>query len=97
MSVNSTYEITLIEPMTEIEFEFVELIAVDKYGMDVAMGSSGRILLLEGEQDIEEVIKIMAAIGFADDVGLIRKITEYVPDREMIFIDFETNDNGKED
>ena len=96
MSVNTTYEITLLEPMNEVEFAFAELIIVDKYKMDVAMTSSGRILLLEGEQDIEEVVSIMAALGFADDVGLIRQIVEYVPDREMIEIDFETNDNGKD-
>ena len=96
MSVNTTYEITLLEPMNEVEFAFAELIIVDKYKMDVAMTSSGRILLLEGEQDTEEVVSIMAALGFADDVGLIRQIVEYVPDREMIEIDFETNDNGKD-
>ena len=96
MSVNTTYEITLLEPMNEVEFAFVELIVVDKYGMDVAMNSSGRILLLEGDQDIEEVIKIIASLGFAVDVGLIKQMVEYVPDREMIAIDFETNDDGKE-
>ena len=96
MSVNTTYEITLLEPMNEVEFAFAELIITDKYKMDVAMTSSGRILLLEGEQDVEEVVSIMAALGFADDVGLIRQIVEYVPDREMIEIDFETNDNGKD-
>ena len=57
--------------------------------IDIAMNSNGRILMLEGEIGIETVIKILAESGQADDVGLIRQIVEYIPDREMILVEFE--------
>ena len=93
MSINYTYEITLIEPMADYELELIaancdDLVDED-IEIDIAMNSNGRILMLEGEIDIKTVIKILAESGQADDVGLIRQIVEYVPDREMILVEFE--------
>lgn len=88
MSILSTYEITLIEPLTETEFVFVEGLA-SREGDQVAMNSNGRILLWETDIEIDEVIAVMARAGFAEDIGLIKKITEYEPERSMIEIEFD--------
>lgn len=88
MSVNTTYEITLIEPLTEHEFTFLEGMICGA-GLETAMNANGRILLIEGDIEVDELIKMLAKAGYADDVGLIRQIVEYVPDRTMILLDFE--------
>ena len=88
MSVESTYEVTLLDPLIEAEFEWLAE-KLTKNGDTIAMNSSGRILLWETELEIEDVIEMLAKYGVADDVGLIRKITEYEPERPMIMIDFE--------
>ena len=93
MSINYTYEITLVEPMADYELELIaancEDLVDEDTEIDIAMNSNGRILMLEGEIGIETVIKILAESGQADDVGLIRQIVEYIPDREMILVEFE--------
>ena len=88
MSVLSTYEITMVEPLTETEFVFLEGMA-SREGDQVAMNQNGRIFLWETDLEIEEVIEVVARAGFADDVGLIKKITEYEPERSMIEIEFD--------
>ena len=96
MSVESTYEITLIDELTEMEFEWLAE-KLTREGDTVAMNSSGRILLWETESEVEEVIEVLARLGVADDVGLIRKITEYEPERPMIVIEFTPDfDLGKD-
>ena len=96
MSVESTYEITLIDELTEMEFEWLAE-RLTREGDTVAMNSSGRILLWETESEVEEVIEVLARLGVADDVGLIRKITEYEPERPMIEIEFTPDfDLGKD-
>ena len=90
MSILSTYEITLLDPLTEAEFTFFEGIAC-REGDQVAANQNGRILLWETDLEVEEVIKVMGRAGFADDIGLIKKITEYEPERSMIEIEFESD------
>ena len=88
MSVNTTYEITLVEPLEEVEFTFLEGMICGA-GLETAMNANGRILLIEGDIEVDDIIKMLGRAGYADDVGLIRQIVEYVPERTMIAIDFE--------
>lgn len=96
MSVEMTYEITMLEPIIEPEFEMWATHACAD-GDITALNASGRVILLETEKDVDEVISILAQAGMADDVGLIRQIVEYVPERSMIEIEFEPDfDLGKD-
>ena len=90
--IDTTYEITMLEPMIAPELEVVAVFAEEILGdteFEIALTDSGRILLIAGDITIEQIVEIMGDSQMADDVGLIRQITEYVPEREMILIDFE--------
>ena len=90
--IDTTYEITMLEPMIAPELEVVAVFAEEILGdteFDIALTDSGRILLISGDITIEQIVEIMGDSQMADDVGLIRQITEYVPEREMILIDFQ--------
>ena len=90
--IDTTYEITMLEPMIAPELEVVAVFAeeiLEDTEFDIALTDSGRILLISGDITIEQIVEIMGDSQMADDVGLIRQITEYVPEREMILIDFQ--------
>ena len=90
--IDTTYEITMLEPMIAPELEVVAVFAEEILGdteFEIALTDSGRILLISGDITIEQIVEIMGDSQMADDVGLIRQITEYVPEREMILIDFQ--------
>ena len=90
MSTNRVYEITFVDPMSDSEFEFWASHAC-RDGSETSLSHSNRILLLETDIDVNELISMLARLGFADDVGLIRETIEYVPEREMVVLEF-TND-----
>ena len=78
-NIYKTFEVTIIdEPISELEATFVEFIA-DQKGYNLRISQSGRIITMDGVDDIKEAISIIAAIGFAEDVGLIKEITTYEP------------------
>lgn len=83
-----TFEITLTDPVTEHEFAFWEG-QVCRDGWETAATPNGRMIMLDCDCSIEELCKFLGKTGFADDVGLIREIIEYIPDREMIVVEFE--------
>ena len=87
MSVEYTYEITLIDPLTDHEYAWIEEV-MGREGDECAVNHNGRILLIETEDEINEVISLLARLELADDVGMIRQIVEYVPERNMIEIEF---------
>ena len=87
MSIEKTYEITLVDPLTEHEYAWLEE-QIGRQGFDTAVNSNGRILLIESEDEVEEIITLLARCGIADDVGLIRQIIEFEPERRMVELEF---------
>ena len=87
MSTFKTFEITFTDPVTDAEFAYWESI-VCREGAETTMTNNGRIISLETDITIEELCKVLGRAGFADDVGLIREIVEYEPDRKMIEVEF---------
>lgn len=77
--VHKRFEITVIEPIYEIE-SLVLVLAAERKKWDIHIVNSGRIMVLEGPKTIKTVIKFLTEVGFNDDVGLIKEITEYEPD-----------------
>ena len=86
--VHNRFEVTLLEPVIEIEALVIIMDAQNKK-WDLVINQTGRILTIEGPKTIKPVVKFLADIGLGPDVGLIRKITEYEPDEfEKEFVEY---------
>ena len=88
--VESYFEVTLIDSMTDEEFDWLGETIHRENKWDSTMNASGRILVIEGPEDVQELISMLAQLQFADDVGHIRQITDYTVEREMIAVEFES-------
>jgi len=77
--VHTRFEVTILEPLIDIEALGLTMAAENK-SWDINIVSSGRIIVIEGPKTIKPIIKFLAFMGLADDVGLIKKIVEYEPD-----------------
>ena len=86
--VHTRFEITILEPL--IDIEAIELVlAAGVKGWDLLSTASGRIITIEGPKTIKPILKFLARQGYAEDVGLIKKIVEYEPDTyEKEFMEF---------
>ena len=86
--VTKVFEITVIDNITRAEHEWFEL-QTTRYGWDVALTKSGRILMVEGPETIYELIEVLAEHEFVHDIGLIREVINYEPqyaDEDMHFV-----------
>ena len=95
--IHTRFEITLQEPLLEIEAVSL-MIAVErkKWGLNVVQ--SGRIIVIEGPKTVKPIIKFLAIMGLGPDVGLIRKIEDYEPDEyEKEFVEIVEIDDGRFD
>jgi len=90
--VHTRFEVTILEPLIDIEAIGISM-AADNKKWDVSIVASGRIITIEGPKTIKPVIKFLAYLGLADDVGLIKKIVEYEPDDYQKEF-YEVNENG---
>jgi len=90
--VHTRFEVTILEPLIDIEAIGL-VMAADNKKWDINVIPSGRIITIEGPKTIRPVIKFLAYLGLADDVGLIRKIVEYEPDDyQKEFMEYNTNE-----
>lgn len=78
--VHNRFEITLLEPLVQVE-ALVIIMEAENKRWNLVVNQTGRILTIEGPKTIKPVIKFLANIGLGPDVGLIKKITEYEPDQ----------------
>lgn len=86
--VHTRFEVTLMEPLLEIEAIGLVMASQNKK-WDINVIQSGRILVIGGPKTIKPIIKFLAIMGLGPDVGLIKKIEEYEPDEyEKEFIEF---------
>lgn len=86
--VHTRFEVTLMEPLLEIEAIGL-VMASSKKKWDINVIQSGRILVIGGPKTIKPIIKFLAIMGLGPDVGLIKKIEEYEPDDyEKEFIEY---------
>lgn len=89
--MSKTFEITVVDPISSAEFEWLELKAVDE-DVEVALNKSGRILLVDGFEDVYQLISFISQHEFIHDIGLIREVIEYEPqyeDEMLIEVEFE--------
>ena len=86
--VHTRFEVTLMEPLLEIEAIGIVMASQNKK-WDINVIQSGRILVIGGPKTIKPIIKFLAIMGLGPDVGLIKKIEEYEPDEyEKEFIEY---------
>lgn len=76
--ITKTYEITLTEPVSDAEIEWLDMLTTEEE-WELAVNQSRRIVLVAGPEDVRDLIKVLAQNEFADDIGLIREIVEYEP------------------
>ena len=90
--VHTRFEVTILEPLIDIEALGL-LMAAENKKWDINVVASGRIIVIEGPKTIKPIIKFLAIMGLADDVGLIKKIVEYEPDDySKEFVEYNTNE-----
>ena len=83
-NVYKIFEVTIKEePISELEELFIEHICEVK-GYNLVIHRAKRIMTLDNVKNIRECIKIIAQLGFAEEVGLIREITTYEPEIEVM-------------
>ena len=86
--VHTRFEVTLLEPLLEIEAIGLIMASQNKK-WDINVIRSGRMLVIDGPKTVKPIIKFLAIMGLGPDVGLIKKIEEYEPDEyEKEFIEF---------
>ena len=79
-TIHHRFEVTIAgEELSELEILWFYA-AFENADFDFTISKSGRIMLFDGVKDIKELVKILADIGLADDIGCIKGITEYFPD-----------------
>lgn len=75
------FEVTVSDPITRAEFEWFEC-ETTRYAWDCAMTPNGRILMVEGPDDIHELIGVLAEHEFVHDIALIKEVATYEPQYE---------------
>ena len=97
MMVHTRFEITLQEPLLEIEAVGL-MIASENKKWALQVVQSGRIIVIEGPKTVKPIIKFLAIMGLGPDVALIRKIEDYEPDEyEKEFVEIVRLDDGRFD
>lgn len=76
--VTKTFEIYMLDPISGVEFEWWEM-GVTRYAWNTTLTNSGRILLVEGPEDIRELIAVLVEHEFHLDIGNIKETTHYEP------------------
>ena len=86
--VHTRFEVTLLEPLLEIEAIGLIMASQNKK-WDINVIHSGRMLVIGGPKTVKPIIKFLAHMGLGPDVGLIKKIEEYEPDEfEKEFVEY---------
>ena len=77
--VQRRFEVTLMEALIEVEANMLIDMATAQ-GFQLVANKQGLILVIEGPEDVREVVSFLAKTGFAAEVGLIREIVDYEPE-----------------
>ncbi len=79
MDTYHRFEVTILDfPLEQLEIDCFKLYA-EKHKIGMSVSQSGLIICFDKVKNIKSLIKILAEIGLAEEVGLIREITEYNP------------------
>jgi len=80
------FEVTILdEPLHLMEIMWISKVMSEKYpDVDYTIADSLRIILFDHIGDIYMLSKVLADIGIAEDIGMIKEITEYYPNYEEI-------------
>ena len=86
-AIEHHFEVTVVDyPLTEMEEFWVQTVA-ELEDIEVTISKSKRIILFSNIGDIHILIRIVARMGLAEDVGMIKEITEYFPNWETIDVE----------
>jgi len=80
------FEVTILdEPLTLVEIMWIDKVMAERYpDVEYTISESLRIILFDHIGDIYMLAKVLSDIGLAEDIGMIREITEYYPIYEEI-------------
>ena len=76
--ITRRFEIYILEPLSDLERVVFET-ALDISDYDHAIPKSGHLIMLEGPENIYEVIQWVADSGLGDHLGNIREVVDYEP------------------
>ena len=97
LMVHTRFEITLQEPLLEIEAVGL-MIASESKKWTIHVVNSGRIIVIGGPKTVKPIIKFLAIMGLGPDVALIKRICEYEPDEyEKDFVEIMEINDGRDD
>ena len=85
-NIDHHFEVTIDgDPLNLMEIMWISKVMLEKYpDVDYTISDSLRILLFDHIGDIYMLSKVLADIGIAEDIGMIREITDYYPIYEEI-------------
>ena len=75
------FEVTISdEPLGLMEVMWISKVMMERYpDIDYTISDSMRIILFDHVGDIYMLSKILSDIGLAEDIGMIKEITDYYP------------------
>jgi hypothetical protein len=78
-NIEHRFEVTIVgDELSDLEIVYLYTALFDA-DFEFSISESKRIILFEGISDIKDLIKQLADIGLAEDIGVIKEITEYYP------------------
>ena len=85
-NIDHHFEITIDgDPLSLMEIMWISKVMLERYpDVDYTVSESLRIILFDHIGDIYMLSKVLADIGIAEDIGMIREITDYYPIYEEI-------------
>lgn len=99
--VTKRFEITVVDPISNAELDWFECMVLSSdialendQPIEMSLTSNGRILMVEGLEDIYQLISLMAEHEFIHDIGLIKEVIDYEPiyeDEQLITIEFDND------
>ena len=74
------FEVTIRdEPLSEVEVLFMQTVA-DDHDVDFSVSKSGRVVLFSKVENMHALAEILADMGIAQEIGLIKEVREYWPE-----------------
>ena len=85
-NIDHHFEVTIDgDPLSLMEIMWINKVMMEKYpDVDYTISESLRIILFDHIGDIYMLSKVLADIGIAEDIGMIKEITDYYPIYEEI-------------
>jgi len=85
-NIDHHFEVTIDgDPFSLMEIMWIHKVMAERYpDVEYTISESLRIILFDHIGDIYMLTKVLSDIGLAEDIGMIREITEYYPIYEEI-------------